>query len=42
MFVKGEARKDGVWKNRVQDGLEPGCKGRRMQMVAGEWIQKEN
>ena len=28
-------------KNGDQDGLQSGCKENRMQMVAGEWTQKE-
>lgn len=38
--VEGKAGKDVACKNGAQDGLEPGCKRTRMQMVAGEWIQE--
>lgn len=33
--VEGEAGKDGAWKNGDQDGLGPGSRGGRMQMLAG-------
>lgn len=33
--VEGEAGKDGAWKNGDQDGLGPGSRGGRMQMLPG-------